>query len=471
MFLSWGGWRPDVAGPNKPYCELAQGVVPQSAGQGLGYGPFPQLITASGAEALSGAPRGLISLQKASGSWAVFAATASKIEELDSSYQWTDRETGRTVTTGDDVSFAQFGSFLLNTDTTSGLKAYNFDSPAGNNAVSAAPSAPRHVFVADNVVFLLDVAGNARRMVSSARGDHTNYTTQGADGKTFEDGGDLICGGDLKNGSAIVLQERAIRAVSFGSGPSMYGIQKVAAGRGCVAARTFISFDGAAFWWDTDGPWMFTMGGGLVPIGAEKINRWANETIGASNYENLVATVDPSRSLVLWRVDATYALAYNWLLQEWSTLPMATSTLARIATAGVTIDNLPGTIDALDSVINNREWEGGAPVLAALDSSYKFATFTGTNMAAAIWSGITSADRPELIRWARPVSDTAASTLAVGTTPALGTDLTWGASATKGSHGWTQQRARGRNIAFREIMAAGAAWSFANGVDIGGGPK
>ncbi len=43
---------------------------------------------------------------------------------MDATYQWTDIETGRTVTGGDDVSFLHFGSYLLNTDTTDGFKAY-----------------------------------------------------------------------------------------------------------------------------------------------------------------------------------------------------------------------------------------------------------------------------------------------------------------------------------------------------------
>lgn len=471
MFMGWGAWRPDVAGPNKGYCELAQGVVPQSAGQGIGYGPFPQLVTASGAEALSGAPRGIVSVQKFDGTWQVYAATASTIEVLDSSYQWSDVETGRTVTSGDDVSFLHYGSYLLNTDTTSEVKAYNVESPSGNNAVSTAPGNVRFLFSSDNVIFALDCDDNNRRMESSARGDHTNWTTQGADGKTFEDGGALICGGDLKNGNAIILQESAARLVQFGVGPALYAIQKIADGRGCVSARTFVAFDGAAFWWDTDGPWQFTVGGGLVPIGTEKVSRWADENIQASNYENLVAVVDPTRSLVIWRVDATYSLAYNWVLKEWSTLPMVTSTLARIATAGVTIDNLSGTIDSLNAAINNREWQGGAPVLGALDGSYKFATFTGLNAAALIEGPTSSMDREQLIQWVRPVSDAAISTLAVGTTPSLGTSLTWNTAATKQSHGWTEQRARGRNLAFREALAAGEEWSFSNGVDVGGGPK
>jgi len=459
-----------VGGPNKPYCDTASGVVPQAGAQGLGYGPFPQFVTDSGAEALSGEPRGVISVQRFDGTWAVFAATATTIETLDSASQWSDVETARTTPDGDDVSFCHFGAYMLNTDTTSGLKAYNVETPAGNNAVSGAPGNVRAIFSCSNVVFALDCDGNNRRMESSARGDFTNWTTQGADGKTFEDGGALIGGRDLKNGVALLMQESAIRLIQFGAGAALYGITKLADGRGCVADRTLVAFDGMAFWWDLNGPWAF-IGGSLRPIGAEKLSRWAEANIGSANYATLQGVVDPTRNVVIWRVDSTYGLAYNWLAEEWSILPMATSALSRIATAGTTIDSLTGTIDDLTVTIDNRDWSGSAPVLAGLDTSYKTGKFTGANMAATLQSSLVTPGGEPLVSWVRPESDAAGSSLAVGTAQSLATSLTWKAGVAKGAHGWTQQRSRGRHLAFRETIPAGAEWSYSNGYEVGGGPR
>ena len=47
--------------------------------------------------ALVDEPRGVISLQTFDGSWRVYAASAAKIQELSSSYGWTDIETGRNL--------------------------------------------------------------------------------------------------------------------------------------------------------------------------------------------------------------------------------------------------------------------------------------------------------------------------------------------------------------------------------------
>lgn len=469
-FVPWGAWRPDVGGPNKPYAELARGAVPQASPKGVGYGPFPQLLTAADAEALSGEPRGVIALQKFGGDWAVFAATGTTIEALDSSYQWSDVETGRTVTAGDDVALLHYGSYLLNTDTTDGFKAYNVESPGTNDAVSGAPSA-RALFECNNVVFALDCDSNNRRMQSSRQGDFTAWKGGGADGKTFEKGGALIGGRNLMNGTAIVCQESAVRLVQFGVGPTLYGIADVAENRGCVADRTLCAFNGAGYWWDTDGPWMFSQTTGLAPIGAEKINRWAEANIGASNYKDLQGTVDPSRNLVIWRINISTLIAYNWLLKEWSIIPAATSALTKLATPAVSIDSVSDTIDSVDIPINARFWQGGVQGLGALDTAYKFATFSGLPMGAQIESTRVNDDSEPMVKWVKPESDAVGSTVAVATAPSLDSTLTWGGGAARRSDGWTQQRARSRVTAYREVIPAGASWTYSNGVEIGGGPR
>lgn len=464
----FGPWRPDVIGPNTGVAVIADGVLPQSiAGSGIGYGPMPQMVTADAAVALAGAPRGIVSVQLFDGTWKVYAASAAKIQVLSSVYGWSDIDTGRAVTSGDDVSFVHFGSFLVNTDTTSGMKAYNVQTPAGNNAVSGAP-ASRSLAICQNVIFAFDCAGNNRRMVSSGQGSHTAWDgSLGGDGKTFEDGGALIGGRDLKNGSMIVFQDKALRLVQFGpsAGSALYSVVKIADGRGCVADRTAVSFDGSAFWWDTDGPWQFSMQGGLVPIGAEKINRWAAANIGASNYKNLQGVIDPSRNIVMWRIDGVSVLVYNWVIKEFSTLPATTSVLARIATPGVAIDDLTGTIDSYDVEINNQAWQGGAPVLSALDANYKFATFTGNAMLATLQTSETLMPQSALVTSATPISDASGSMLELGVKDAPDDMIVWKGAESKTDSGRVHLRGRGKVVAFRETIPAAATWTYAAGID------
>jgi hypothetical protein len=463
--VPWGPWRPDVGGPNSGIAKQANNVLPQAAGNGIGYGPMPALITATGAEALSGAPRGIISVQKASGAYAVFAATASTIETMDSAYQWSDVETGRTVTSGDDVSMLLFGKYLLNSDTTDGFKAYDIELGGTNSAVSGAPAA-RALFSCNNVVFALGTSSNNRRMQSSAIGDHTNWTTNGADGKTFEDGGTLIGGRDLKNGAAVIFQENAIRLVQFGGGAALYTIQKLADGRGAVSDRSIVSFDGMAFYIATDGFYKYTLGGGNEPIGAEKVNRWLATQVAASGYEAIQGALDPFQKIVWWRLTGNLLIGYDWQLNEFITSSVATSALTRIATPGVTLDSLTTLyLDSMTEALDSRFYMGGVPLFGALDADYKFATFAGSPLQATLQTNNIALPDSQLVSWCSPDSDASSSTIALGVSDTRSTTLTFKTPAARKASGRVPLRGRGKVIGFRETIPAGASWNYSNGVN------
>lgn len=464
MRVSYGPWRPDVGGPNSGFATIADGCLPQAAAGGIGYGPMPALVTASGAEALAGAPRGVITAQKADGSYVVIGATETTIELMDSAYQWTDIETGRTVTAGDDVSFAQFGKYVLNTDTTSGFKAYDVDGGGANSAVAAAPAA-RCVFTCNNVVFAGGTSASPRRLASSAIGDHTNWTTVGADGKTFEDGGAIVGGRDLKNGAAVLFQETAMRLIQFGGGASTYTIAKVADGRGAVSDRSIVAFDGMVFYLATDGFYKFTLGGGNEPIGAEKVNRWLADQITSSDYELVSGAVDPYEKVVWWRLSSSLLLGYDWQLNEFFTAQVSTSALSRLALSAVTIDNLSGTIDSLDVTFDSRLLEGGALLFGALDSSYKFATFSGASKEATLRTNDVALPQSVIANWCTPDSDAPNSTIALGVSDNRHTALTWKSAASKATSGRVGLRGRGKVLSFKEVIPAGEAWTFANGIE------
>lgn len=461
-----GPWDPDAAVPNSGKSRTADGCIPTATG----WGPFPRLVTASGAEALSAEPLGVASVQKADGTWQVYAATSTTIQSMASDYSWDDVETGRNAVT-DYVSFTRFGKYLINTDPDNGMKAYDIEAGGTNDAISGAPDA-KFAFTCANHVVALDCDGNNRRMQISDLGRHDVWAGGLANGKTFEDGAAIVGGCDLKNGQALILQERAVRLASLGAG--LQGIVKIADLRGGVSGKTLIGSDGRAYWWDTDGPWEFN-GGALVPIGAEVISRWADENIGAANYEGMWATMDPSRHIVIWRVSATQLLGFHWLLRRWFTLPANTTALTQLATPGVSIDSLSGTIDDLEFAINSRFLAGSAPVLGALDANRKFATFSGTSMAVTLESARVDNPVTGLVGWATPVTDSAGCSLELGVADRQDDDLVWKAAASRASSGRVPLRGRGKSLAFRMSIPAGETWTYATGLDhiqsSSGGPK
>lgn len=457
MNVPYGKWEPDRHGPGVRL-RVCEGVISIAEG----YGPFPQMIGADGAETLSGSPRGLISVLASDGNWYVFAATASKIEQMQSDFTWTDIETGRTVPTGEDVSFAVFGAYLINTDTTSGLRAYNIVGGGSNSAVSGAPSA-RFVFTCGNALFALGTAAEPRRFANSDRRDHTKWSGGVANGNSFQDGGALVGGADQSNGYGIILQESAVRGIIWQG--SQYSVPLISEGLGCVAARTIGAYNGKIAFWDENGPWVIDGQSAPVNIGVEKINRWAAENIGRQNFKNLQCTVDPQRQRFLWRIDASQVLAWGWMpgLDDFTILPAQTAALARIATPAVTVDGLTGTVDQLEGTIDDL---GGssAPVLGGLNSALKYATFTGQNMAATLETGVTNAPQSGWVNWATPLDDCASGTLQVGMSDSLSDSLVWESGEAKLADGSVPLRARGHNMAFRRNIPGGATWKYANGI-------
>lgn len=479
----WGPWRPDAMGP-QGFCTIADGVLPGTMGDGGGgqiisYGPFPSLVQATGAEALSGECRGAVWLVKFDGTYELYFATATTIEKMSGGFTLSDVETGRTITSGDDVSFLPFGAYLLNSDTTSGFKAYNFETPGTNDAVADAPAA-RFLFSCNNSIFALDCDGNNRRMESTAPGDHTNWTTQGADGKTFEDGGALICGCDLKNGQGLIWQERAMRLIQFGGAGSvaLYSIVKLADGRGSVGQRSMVSFDGMAFYLASDGFYKYDGTNGNQAIGAEKVNRWFLSQVDSARLGEVQAAIDPLNKIVLWRFPSTSnsstsvfdrVIGYDWQLNEWFTLTVDTCWLARFATPGYTLEDMDafGTLDGMPQIpLDDRFWRGGEPKLIALDSSLKYATFSGTAMAMTVQASPVMQDQRALVNEATSISDDADVAMTIGVQERLSDAVTWkGPYAPSTRSGRTKTRASGRLLTFKSTHAAGATWTYDNGVD------
>lgn len=467
--IPWGEWRPD-AGPNSGFAEMADGAFPRMCAVGIGYGPHPDLVEVDGAEALSAAPRGSLAIRLFDGSYQQFFATETTIEVMEADYTWTSIDTGRALGDGYDVSFAHFGSYLINTDAADGLMAYNVETPAGNNAVSGAPAAAS-VFKSNNVLFALNCDGNNRRFESSGIGDHTAWKSKGADGKTLEDGGALVCGADLKNGAAILLQDDAVRGIQFGAGGgSLYSLFKIADGIGSVGARSMAAFDGTAYWFSTDGFNRYSPGGGIEHIGAHRVDKWITDQVTTDNYINVQAAIDPYYNVVWWRISATKLLGFAWELNggagAWFTASVATTALTQIATSALLLDNWDVFLDDQDVPLDSRFFQGGQPVFAALNADRKYATFTGNPMAHTLRTCVINNPITGIGNWLTPISKGSGLTYRVGTADNLDDGITWPVTYnSKVRNGAVPLRFRGMNIQIEEFEDQGSAWEFTHGID------
>jgi hypothetical protein len=467
--IPWGALRLDIVAPNSGFASQAHGVIPALVGEALGYAPFSQLVTATGAEALPAEPRGIISIRLFDGSYRIYAGTETDIYELQSDFTWLSISSGHSLPEGEFWSFCHFGSYLINTNIVDGMRAYNVETPAGNNTIPGAPVA-RFVFSCNNVLFALDCDGNNRRFESSGIGDHTEWKLKGANGKTLEDGGALICGFDMKNGVAVLLQDSAVRGVQFGgSTGSLYSLYKIADGMGSIGARSAMAFNGRGYYLTNRGFAEIVVGAEPQLIGADKVDEWFRGQVEDPDLSQVQGAIDPVHEIAVWRVNSETLLAFHFRLREWTTLPASVSVLSRIATAGIALDDMDsyGFLDDMDYLgpLDTPTLQGDAPVFGALDAEYKFSTFSGMAMAATLTSTLVNSPVTGILNRLTPVSDAPNATIAVGATDLMDVEPPFGTANSRERNGSVTARARGLNMMFEQSIPAGESWTYTLGVD------
>jgi hypothetical protein len=484
MQFPFGPFAPDRGDMTPGICVTANNVLPIPDG----YGPAPTMTLPGGGDALPDAPRGMVTTIKRDGTTQVYAWTASALYSLGTDYTFTEIENGYSCTVGDDWSAVQFGDYLLYTNTTDGLWAYNIESGGAATYIADAGD-PRELFVNANMVFALDCEDNSgtrqeRLIRNSDFNDHTNWKTRAADQQPLENGAELVAGVRLKNGAAVVFQRESMRLIQFGSagGGALYSLQEIADGRGSVGARSVIGFDGVVYWLSTNGFWQFSANG-LAPIGDGFVDKWFLDMVPTLELRDVQAAIDPFRKVVLWLHPASdLVIGYNWapsVTNRWFTWTSSASYLTRLATSGYTWDTAGTTWATWDDMptipFDDRFWQGGEQFLAALDGNYMLNTYAGASAGATIRTSKQPSPVSGLISWAASMDDCATSTLRLGVSDTLYTSITQKPAASKVASGRTPLRGRGKVIDFEFNTPAGANWSYAFGVDqvraTTGGPR
>ncbi len=485
MQFDFGPFAPDMQAATAGILLAANNVLPIPGG----YGPAPSMALPSGAAtALPAAPRGAATCIKRDGTTQVFFFTSSGLYALDASYSFSLIANGYSCTSGDDWSAVQFGDMLLYTNTTDGLWAYNIETGGAPTYIADAGD-PRQLFIMANMVFALDCkdnsgARNNRLIRNSDFNDHTDWKGGSADQQPLESGAELIAGNSLKNGAGVVFQRESMKLLQFGNagGGALYSLQEIAEGRGSVGAKSVIGFDGVVYFLSTNGFWRMSQAG-IEPIGDGQIDRYFLALVPTLSLKDVQAAIDPFRKITLWIYPAGgIIIGYSWapsVTNRWFTWSTSATYLTRLATSGYTWDAagaIWATWDDMPTIpFDDRFWQGGQQLLAALDASYKLNTYSGANAAATLRTATQPSPVSGLIQWATTVDDCPTSQLNLGVSDALSDAIVWKGAASKTASGRSPLRGRGKNIAFEWTAPAGATWTYSKGIDFiqatTGGPK
>jgi hypothetical protein len=481
--IQYGPWEPDSAAVNAAVMAAAKNVYPTKTG----YGPIPSL-SEEGSGALAAKCFGKFSARTSAGGYISFAGTQTKLYRKVSGV-WTDytRTSGGdyNVPTDDYWSFVQFGSLVIACNINDDPQVIDIDTGAtAFAALSGSPPRARYAAVVGDFVILACVSTNNRKARNSAINDATGWTvgTNLCDEQEFADGGRVtgIAGGEF----GYVLQERSIRRMIFQPGSdTAFRFERVEKERGAAAGYSLAATINAVFFLSDDGFYSFGSQG-LTPIGSQRVNKWFRENSDTERYFSVLAFTDPYSPRICWAFyNATGSanfdrlLVYDWSLDRWSYAEIEAQYWCASVTAGLTLEDLDvyGSIDTgVPFSLDSRVWEGGQPVISAINTSYKEAYLEGSTPLTATLLTAPLQLNPtgrSLVQATEPIGVFNDATLAVrvGKREHTKNAVVYTTSATPSTRtNIARTRASGRlhEVELTITQSTGTAWKHAQGVDL-----
>ena len=461
-----GAWRPDLVQNSHDGLIVASGVFPGANGYRAvgGFQPATSALTGfSGGSAFVGAD----------GTTALLAGTATALFRY-SGTTWTSLIGSLTATRW---RFAQFVSQVTGLDLAIGVYGgapVKVDLATGS-AASLGGSPPDAKFIAvagDFVVLAGDEAANST--VTWSGQENPDSWTSGTNLSGFQplpDGGAITGLVGIDNYFLTFKRSLIYRSTFIGL-PDIFVHDKIIEGTGCIAPDSLAQYGTRVFFLSERG-FMMMEGGDPRPIGYEAIDQTFLTRYSRSDLVNIYAVVDPRnhRYLVSMPGSPGQIYAYDWLLERWSLIEMSLTGIVSAFTSNISLDALdalyPSGLDSIPVSLDSPIFQGGEPRLYVVDGSGALGTLTGPNVPAVIeWPlrDIGMRARPFM---ALPATDcTADMSLLIDARARLGDSQRSVARSEIRPSGHMPLRANGRYWKPRIEIAAGANWSFFQGLQI-----
>lgn len=346
--LPFGEYKPDLS----DYEGIASQDVTNVLPRGDGYGPQQDLLAFT--QALPGPCRGAFSARKSDGSIVIFAATSTKLYQLNnSSFAWTDVSLGggsyAALTSTAIWQFAQFGNLVFATQANVVLQVFNLASSTAfaNNAGS--PPQAAYIAVVGQFLVLSGLLSTPFRLQWSALGDTTNWTAglNQSDFQDFADGGLVrgVAGGEY----GVIFQDTTIRQLTYAPGSAyIFQITRICEDQGLASPYSLTKAGGYIFFYSGKGFQQLQPGSLPVPIGKEKVDRSFALEFDTANPQLFIAFSDPSTTRVNFAfksINGTAGqfdtiLTYDYVLLRWAVLVMSGQMALTCAKPGLTLENL-----------------------------------------------------------------------------------------------------------------------------------
>jgi len=475
VIIPFPPFEPDKAPYNSGATASAVNVLPVADG----WGPMPALVPL--ANALPSAPKGSITVRINSATQVTIAGTSSGLYLVNNDGTLTDvsgASAPYAVPDGDEWSFDVFGTRIIATNLADDVQYYDIGVSTDFADLPGSPPKARFVKVIGDFVVLFQLANDPSGMAWSGINNSQQWVPgeELSDTNTFPDGEELQAISVNGSGATLVFRGGR-RTMTFDpSSGYVFTFSPLAKGRGCSAPQSLIDIGGGDFVYLSDTG--FYRGAAASPIGAERVDRWIQSVTTDLTRSRVKGVNDPFRKVVMWRYeDATgngYIVGYSWQLDRWFQSDTIVTGLGVFATSAKTLEDLDavagsGGIDALPFSLDSAAYGGGPPSFAGFDASFRLGFFTGLPQQATIETGqmeFFPGDRG-FVSMVRPITDSAAVTVACGLLDSHDDTPTWTAQQSRNSRSKAVDfRADARLHAFRTIIPANDVWKAASALDV-----
>lgn len=482
MIVPIGAYLPDLPALDNPGATVALNVVPGPSS----YRPLASLSAQS--DPLPAPCQGAFAARDAAGNVANFAGTATGLYRL-SGMSWIDvtRASGGAYATPADGAwrFAQFGPLVIAVNGVDAPQKWLLGQSAAFEALAGGAPLGACIATVRDFVVMGRVGVDPGRVQWSAINDAEDWTVSAATQADFQDLPDggwvrAIVGGE----AGIVLQEQAIKRMTYVGAPLVFQIDEIARNRGAAVAGAVASFERSTFFLDNDGFYALVGADQLVPIGDRKIDGTFWSQVDQGHLHRISAAIDPVNKLYIVAYPAAgneagrpnRLLIYNWTAERWSEADVETELVfTALSQASYSLDGLDavsGSLDGLGFSLDSRAWTGGLVLLSAVDAQHRLGIFGGPNLEARIETGEAQLvpGRRTVVAGVRPLIDGGAVSMAVGTRDLPDAAVAWSAPSARNAYGLCPLRAEGRYHRARITVAAGGSWTHLQGLDVEAAP-
>jgi hypothetical protein len=480
MQVPFGEWLPDQPKHNNPGANVATNVYYALNS----YKRFPSLVNYS-TNNIGANCRGGGSFRDGANNVFNFVATNTDLYQLDGG-TFASRKGSLTGTNTDFWTFTQFGNYIIASNGVDAPQYYlmgtstNF-ADLSSIATDGTPPNFRVSAVIRDFLVTGNQAANTNRVQWSGINDIGTWTA----GKKLADYQDLPgSGGEIVAISSgevgYIFRQNQIVRMDFVGGATVFRFSVISPNRGAVYGQTVCQDNRQVFFYADDGFYQIN-GDSVIPIGAEKVNRFFDLDLNKAFTDRIVATTDPFNQLALWLYPSAQntnnttgicdrILIYNYATQKWSLSEASCSFIFSQFVGAYTVelmDIISQNLDNINIALDTDFWSGGQKYLGGIDSNFKAAIFSGT-------SNISEIETSEFepfpgfrsnIQSVRPIID-AEATITIKTRDRLADIVVESSSVSMNNTGINPVRQSGRYFRANIKVPSSTLFTHAQGIDI-----